>query len=1401
MANNQNPKPPQQNRNAQQNRVTEDLLLEQARRITVFYLLTDNVEGRILEVSDNLAVALGKNSDAIVGKTIVEIGLIRASEKERFLRAITSNRWETLHEHTNAGIDSPISRWQWNAHLLPPSPEGETHIGWFIQDFSQLKDTESFQYISEGDSQDLLNKLSQVGPAMNSLAGIWDLNAFCRNVVVTARNNLGFEMFSIWLYDENTDKMRATYGTDPEGNITDDTDKTTDCWDVIIDYKKKMMAEKDPAQKHDIPKTSISGFKCLTILQDSNRVLGVLTLWNESSKKPIDAKTKLIMEVFSTGVSYLLARLQGEHEKTAFSEQLKILHEIGNQLSRLDSPMKLLRQTVESGREKLGFDRIGIWLFDKENNCMRGAFGTDTEGNTTDEHELILPDHHWKKVVETETDVPYWQLNQNEIERLNKKYGYTPELTDLNFDCQNIVAPLWSGEETIGILAIDNYFSKVPIPNYRKDLLALYAKSVAHIYENLVANEALDKSHEEQSEFSTLLRKLNMASIELSANESTKRMCRQAIEIGLQEFGYERLSIWFYNKNDDTFSGTYGTDENGKVRDESHMQNMRLEHSGGRQLFESDKSLLKTDEIPLYGTSEIVPLKKAPAAIARINDGKETVGYISAGNFFSEKPFDENHVRLLALYASTIGHIYSHLTNQERMRNFGRRLEQLHHVSNLISTCKSEDELWRKSVECGINQLEFERMTLQVFNPDTDLLMATWGTDKDGRLCDERGAICQGHFAETLVDRNHLPKKNYHLYKDAKLGNMSTTKGTEYHARGDNAYAILWDGESCLGFLVIDNLLTQQPITQEDLEILTIYASTVAYQIRSKRTEASIRDFSERLRILHEKSTDITSCKTIKELCRNAVEIGHNHLGFARMAILLYDEKRDLMVGTHGVDINYNIYDMKDEETGKGISKRLNDPLSKVMRQRQPYARITETELDPDTEAHFKLEKGLAALWDGKKVIGYIPFDKGTPNSKVTERDLELLVIYANTVGHAISELRAREEKQQLESQIQHSQKLESLGVLAGGIAHDFNNLLMGILGNIDLALMDLPTETKVRKSLEESATAARRAAELARQMLAYSGKGKFVIEPVNINLLIQEMGHLLDVSIAKSVILKYDFTEKIPLIEADATQIRQIIMNLLTNASESIGKQSGIISITTRHQHCDAEYLSQIMFNDSMEPGKYVILEVSDSGCGMDQQTLKRIFEPFFTTKFTGRGLGMAAVIGIIRGHKGGIKVYSEPGQGSCFKVLLPALTEETTQTEDAKNTLAAQPLDMQGTILLVDDEAIILEVTSHMLEKAGFDVITAEDGRKAMHIFKERHKDIACVILDLTMPHMNGETAYKEISAIDPGIPVIMSSGYSETDVMHRFLGSQIAGFIEKPYQMAELIDVLSKALKKRR
>ena len=383
---------------------------------------------------------------------------------------------------------------------------------------------------------------------------------------------------------------------------------------------------------------------------------------------------------------------------------------------------------------------------------------------------------------------------------------------------------------------------------------------------------------------------------------------------------------------------------------------------------------------------------------------------------------------------------------------------------------------------------------------------------------------------------------------------------------------------------------------------------------------------------------------------------------------------------------------------------------------------------------------------------------------------------------------RIEEERKLLERQIQQSQKLESLGILAGGIAHDFNNLLMGILGNAGLALMELPPESPVRRTLERLETAAIRAAELTNQLLAYSGRGKFVVEPVNLNILIEEMVNLLQAAVPKNVLLRLDLAQGISLIEGDATQLRQVIMNLIINASEAIGDRSGAITVATGMAMVDRSYLSGTYMDEDMPEGSYTFIEVSDTGCGMDEKTKARIFDPFFTTKFTGRGLGLAAVLGIVRGHMGTLKVYSEPGRGSTFKVLFPSLGEVRRGQESSE--AAGSGAEPTGCILVVDDEETVRTVVKIALEKSGFRTSVACDGREALEIFRRNDGAFDLVLLDMTMPHMNGEETFREFRRIRPDVKVILSSGYNEMDAVNRFSGKGLAGFIQKPYRTVDLV-----------
>jgi len=382
-----------------------------------------------------------------------------------------------------------------------------------------------------------------------------------------------------------------------------------------------------------------------------------------------------------------------------------------------------------------------------------------------------------------------------------------------------------------------------------------------------------------------------------------------------------------------------------------------------------------------------------------------------------------------------------------------------------------------------------------------------------------------------------------------------------------------------------------------------------------------------------------------------------------------------------------------------------------------------------------------------------------------------------------------------LEAQIQHAQKLESLGVLAGGIAHDFNNLLTGMLGSASLALMDMAPESPAFASVEQIETSAQRAAELVNQMLAYSGKGKFVVGPLDLSKLVEEMAHLLETVVAKGVVLKCNLAGNLPPIQGDAVQIRQVVMNLITNASDAIGDKSGVVSLTTGVMQMDRDYLAGTYVHDELPDGYYDYVAVSDTGIGMDEETQAKIFDPFFTTKFTGRGLGLAAALGIVRGHKGALRLYSEPGRGTTFKVLFPCIEGPTETSKVASN--GAEGWRGQGTILVVDDDESVRAIAKLMLEKFGFTVITANDGREGVEVFRQQPGEFAAVLLDMTMPHMNGEETFGEMRRIRSDVRVVLSSGYSEDDISDRFPVKGLSGFIQKPYRAAALIEKIKEVL----
>ncbi|MDP6958085.1 MAG: ATP-binding protein, partial [Planctomycetota bacterium] len=405
---------------------------------------------------------------------------------------------------------------------------------------------------------------------------------------------------------------------------------------------------------------------------------------------------------------------------------------------------------------------------------------------------------------------------------------------------------------------------------------------------------------------------------------------------------------------------------------------------------------------------------------------------------------------------------------------------------------------------------------------------------------------------------------------------------------------------------------------------------------------------------------------------------------------------------------------------------------------------------------------------------------------------------FAGSIGDLVALVLAASDRRKLELKMRQAQKLESLGVLAGGIAHDFNNLLVGVLGNTSRLLSKLDKTWPNREMLNDIAEAAKQASELTDQLLAYSGSGRFTLEPISLNNLINDMAHLSEKVISNSFPIHYELEEKLPLIEGDPTQLRQVIMNLLTNASEAIdNKKRGEITLRTGTVTVTPENRSTYITSTEFREGEQAFLEVQDNGPGIPPDHIQKLFDPFFTTKFTGRGLGLAAVMGVVNSHHGAISVETGKEKGTTFRILLPTTKKEKTiRKKDPKPVINQKG---KGLILVIDDDQIVRRVCRAILKDHGYEVITCSTGGAALNVFEKRASKIDAIILDLTMPETSGKELFHSLREISPDVPILLTSGYSAEHAEEIFPPGSVAGFLKKPYDITTFMEKVTEALPK--
>ena len=569
----------------------------------------------------------------------------------------------------------------------------------------------------------------------------------------------------------------------------------------------------------------------------------------------------------------------------------------------------------------------------------------------------------------------------------------------------------------------------------------------------------------------------------------------------------------------------------------------------------------------------------------------------------------------------------------------------------------------------------------------------------------------------------------------------------------------------------------------------------------------SFRDITERVNaerrfaILASLGQRLNATTTVAQAGRIIVDVADALLQWDASFLNLYNAASDTMETVLDIDI---IDGQRVETPTEGRIVTVS-PMSRRTMVEGPQLVLREIGPEPvplrtfGNTARASESMMFVPIRHGANVIGALSIQSYASHA-YDNNDLYTLQGLADHCGGALERIRteaalrdAEEQRQQLERKMLESQKLESLGVLAGGIAHDFNNLLAVIVGHIGLIEMDTPPASPTSESVQQIGVAARRAAELTHQMLAYTGKSQLHMQQIDVNELVAEMGDLLTASLPKHIRYQYALMPHLPAVVGDATQLRQVVMNLLVNAAEAVGDSLGMVSVRTEFIFVDEMLLATAMPGSVAQPGMYICLTVEDTGCGMEETTLAKIFEPFFSTKFTGRGLGLAAAQGIVRSHHGAIRVVSVPGQGTTFQVLLPPQNQPASTTDSSVGEPAELLPTGRGCVLVVDDEPSVRSMVARMLESFGYTPILAADGAAGVAAFRQRATTLVAVLLDLTMPEMHGHQALREMRGIDQTVPIVVMSGYTEQDALRSIDPHAMAGFLHKPFRIEQLYKAL--------
>ncbi len=684
------------------------------------------------------------------------------------------------------------------------------------------------------------------------------------------------------------------------------------------------------------------------------------------------------------------------------------------------------------------------------------------------------------------------------------------------------------------------------------------------------------------------------------------------------------------------------------------------------------------------------------------------------------------------------------------MNNSGKaelvaRLKALHEVSNELSTMGSRDELCRRAVELGCSRLGFDRLGVWFLDEaDPNYVTGSFGIDEQGSIRDERSErVRLSEF--TAMHQVCSEKARICVFEDVSL----LDHRAQIVGRGTLAIAGVWDGRRFIGYLAADDLFRRKSFTKKQSELLSLYATTIGHFCSLKRTEEALRSSEQRYRTIVDHTGD-SVWRMDMEGQLTFVSLSANEMFGYSPAELLGESIEKFLTEESTQEARESLERRKRGEFGKG-----GVTLELVHRRKDGSEFIGETRTTPIFDSAGNVTEIVGVTRD------------------VTER------------------VRAEEEKEELEAQIHRAQRMEAIGELSGGVAHNINNMLTAIIGGLELAAVDASETSKTH--LATARTAANRAADLIRQILAFTQKSRARIKEVDLNEVVQEVYRLTRKTVDQRIELAVHAQEPLPKVRADSAEIASVVMSLCVNARDSIEEalQAAAeeerwgdrfsITVNTSTAHIDEAYCMQW---PEARPGHFVVVSVSDNGAGMDCEMCRRIFEPFLPTEGLSNSVGPALsnAFGITKQYHGWIDFESKPGEGNVFRVYLPSVRADKQEEETS--------LSGNGTILVVDDEELILQNARNILEQYGYTVFLAADGREALNICLKKKNSVDLIVLDLSMPYISGDEILDELRSLLPSTKVIVSSGHSESrqvDVVDHF---RVAGYLPKPYRPLDLV-----------